>query len=38
MNVEIVDPPTGEVRVRSRLAKGDRLSLEAAPAYVVLSS
>jgi hypothetical protein len=38
MNIELIDPPTGEVRVRSRLAKGDRLSLEPAPAYVVLSS
>lgn len=38
MTVEIVDPPTGEVRIRRRLAKEERLSLEPAPAYVVLIS
>jgi hypothetical protein len=38
MNVEVIDPPTGEVRVRARLAKGDRLSLEPLPAYVVIAN
>lgn len=38
LNVEVIDPPTGEVRVRRRLAKGDRLSLQSSPAYVVLTS
>lgn len=38
MNVEVVDPPTGEVRVRTRLTKGDRLTLDPSPAYILLTS
>jgi hypothetical protein len=38
MKVEVIDPPTGEIRVRTHLAKGDRLSLEPSPAYIVLGS
>ena len=38
MNVEVVDPPTGEIRVRKRLTKGDRLTLDPSPGYILLSS
>jgi hypothetical protein len=38
MNVEVVDPPTGEVRAHTRLTKGDRLTLDPSPAYILLGS
>jgi len=38
MSVEVVDPPTGEIRIRTRLGKGDRLALEQSRSYVVLGS
>jgi hypothetical protein len=38
MEVEAIDPPTGEVRLRKRLTKGERLALEGASSYILLGS
>jgi hypothetical protein len=38
MNVEAIDPPTGEVRLKKRLAVGERLPLEPLSSYILIGS
>ncbi|MGH9315344.1 MAG: hypothetical protein ACRD1S_19340, partial [Vicinamibacterales bacterium] len=38
MNLDTIDPPTGEVRLRSDLNRSERLNLEGLSSYVLLGS